>query len=297
VKRAVGIAVFAASLTAFAAQNGAGGDGGSTAGTNAVVEQPRPFGYVIGDVVTQRVLLLAQGREFKPAALPKPQRLSAWLERRPARVETTSEGQRWLLVEYQLINAPQALTTVSVPAWTLGSADQRHELSIAAWPITVAPLTPDTAFAQGALAELRGDRPAPVLATAPLRRQLRFWSGALIVTLAAWISWFLWRNRRAASRQPFARAWDELKHLDETTPQAWQSLHRAFDATAGRVVQTETLPVLFQRAPHLSRCSRTIEQFFAQSTQCFFGSSPPRDPVSVRALCDELRRIEERHEQ
>ena len=36
----------------------------------AVVEQPRPFGYVVGDVVTQRVLLEIGGQGFAPAALP-----------------------------------------------------------------------------------------------------------------------------------------------------------------------------------------------------------------------------------
>jgi mxaA protein len=291
---ATGVAISAA-ISAASAQDGASGDGGSTAKTYAVVEQPRPFGYVIGDLVTQRILLHAERREFEPAALSKPQRLGAWLERRPARVETTAKGERWLVVEYQIVNAPQALTTVSLPAWSLSSADRRRELSIAAWPISVAPLTP-SGFATAGPEELRADRPAPAVATAPLRQRLGFWSGAFVATLAAWLSWLLWRNWRASSSLPFARAWGELRHLDETAPEAWQSLHRAFDATAGRVVQTKTLSVLFQRAPHLKRCSPAIEQFFAQSAQRFFGAGPPADPISVRALCSELRRMEKRCE-
>ena len=34
-------------------------------------------------------------------------------------------------------------------------------------------------------------------------------------------------------------------------PEAWRALHRAFDQTAGRVVQTATLPALFERVPQL----------------------------------------------
>jgi hypothetical protein len=47
----------------------AGGLGCRTA-ANATVEQPRPFGYVVGDLLAQRVLLELNGRPFEPAALP-----------------------------------------------------------------------------------------------------------------------------------------------------------------------------------------------------------------------------------
>jgi mxaA protein len=96
--------------------------------------------------------------------------------------------------------------------------------------------------------------------------------------------------------QPFARALREMRRMDETTPEAWQALHRAFDRTAGRVTQTETLPTLFQRAPQLQPLRREIERFFAQSSERFFGAGLSNEPLSVRALCGELRRIEKQHE-
>jgi hypothetical protein len=37
------------------------------ANLQATVEQPRSFGHVIGDLVTQRVLLNVDGKEFVPA--------------------------------------------------------------------------------------------------------------------------------------------------------------------------------------------------------------------------------------
>jgi mxaA protein len=247
--------------------------------TTAVVQQPRSFGYVVGDVVTQRVLL-----DFEPSELPRTERLTVWFERREVRIETDAQGGRWLAVSYQIVNAPQALTTVTLPAWELDS-----RLRIPEAQVSVAPLTPRDA-------ELRPDRAAPVIATAPLAKRITLWSGALLVTLASWLAWWLYRNRRASANLPFARALRELRTVDESAPQAWQALHRAFDATAGRVVQRETLGVLFLRAPYLAARRTEIERFFAQSGERFFGSGFATDPVSVRALCLGLRRLEKRHE-
>lgn len=265
--------------------------------STATVLQPRPFGYVVGDLVTQRVLLQSAGSDFEPAALPDAQHLNVWLERRASRIESTSDGRRWLVVDYQVINAPQSLTTVNLPAWEIESKTDAAKLTIPAWPISVAALTPQSAFATGGLGELRPDRAAPVIPTAPIRRQALIWSIACAIALAAWLAWLQWRNWRDALNRPFARALREIRRMDEAAPQAWQALHHAFDQTAGRVTQTETLPALFQRAPHLQPLRTEIERFFAQSSERFFGAGLPLNLVSVRVLCSELRRIEKRHEQ
>jgi mxaA protein len=261
----------------------------------ATVEQPRPFGYVIGDVVTQRVLLEIEGNELAPAALPKAERVGVWLERRAPRVESGPDGHRWLAVEYQLINAPQALTTVNLPALEIRGRSS-ETLKIGEWPISVNTLSPRSAFRAGGLDELRPDRAPPAIATEPIRRQVVIWSGASLLTVAIWLAWFAWRNWRAAAGQPFARALRDIRRLGETTPEAWQAVHRAFDATAGRVIQAATLPALFERAPHLRSLRPQIEQFYAQSSELFFGGRPPADRLSTRALCTQLRRVEKRYE-
>jgi mxaA protein len=257
----------------------------------AVVQQPRAFGYVVGDVVTQRVLLESGGRRFKPAELPRTERLGVWLERRPARIERDAAGREWLAVSYQIVNAPQSLATVTLPAWELDG-----KVRIPEWPLSVGPLTPRDAFESRGLQNLRPDRPAPTIATAPIARQLLLWSVALALTLATWLVWWLHRNRRASANLPFARALSEIRSGDETAPQAWQSLHRAFDETAGRVIQRESLAVLFQRAPHLAPCRTQIESFYSESSERFFGAGHATQAISVRELCRDLRRLEKRNE-
>jgi mxaA protein len=271
-------------------------EGNAAPPPNATVQQPRPFGHVVGDVLTQRVLLQFDGRSFEAAALPSAARLGVWLERRTPRIEASPDGRRWLTVEYQVINAPQALTTVSLPAWELESGSGGMALRIAAWPISIASLTPRDVFAKGELTDLRPDRPAPIIPVEPIRREIEIWCAALVATLAAWFGWFRWRDWRARSTQPFARALREIRRADDTAPEAWLALHRAFDRTAGRVLQSTTLAALFQRAPHFAPLRARVEQFFEQSDERFFGQGLPGAPLSVRKLCSELRRVEKRHE-
>jgi mxaA protein len=263
---------------------------------NAIVEQPRPFGHVIGDVLTQRVLLQLDGQPFTPGPLPRAERVGTWLERRALKTESTDDGRHWLIAEFQIVNAPEALAATIIPAWELRPASGQNTLRMPAWPISIAPLTPRTVFGDGALAELRPDRPAPPIATEPIERQLTLYGGLCAATIALWLAWWLWRQWRATSSQPFARAQRTLRRLDDSAPQAWLALHRAFDETAGEALQTATLGDLFKRAPQLLPLRDRIEGFFAQSNARFFGTGLPVDPLPVRKLCAELRRIEKRHE-
>ncbi|MEP7245187.1 MAG: hypothetical protein ABI885_16125 [Gammaproteobacteria bacterium] len=321
----------------------------------ATVQQPRPFGYVIGDLLTQRVLLESQGHAFEPASLLADGRVGAWFERRSSRIETRADGRRWLAVEYQVINAPLALMSIRLPAWELKAKSDGEVLRIPAWDVSVSPLTAPAApgassgdaTADAAVAaesrasagsspagpqgeqtgansqvngngvHLRPDQPAPVIPTAATKRRLALWLAVTLITLASWLGWLLWRNHLTASNQPFAKAYREIRHADDNAPEAWQSLHRAFDRTAGRVVQPESLHELFSRAPYLQPLRAQIERFYIQSSDKFFGnvrlgaaaestdaarataaagSSVAADIVSPRALSNDLRRLEKRHE-
>jgi len=258
----------------------------------AIVEQPRQFGHVLGDVITQRVLLDAANENFKPAELPSAQRINVWFERRTPRIETAANGTRWLAVDYQIVNTPQIIESVTLPAWTLQS-ESGARLQIPPWKIDIAALTPVAGAARNP-GELRPDRAAPTIDTASISRQLLIWTAVLLIVLAAWFGWIQQRNYRDRSSKPFARAWHEIDKMDEKAPEAWQAMHRAFDRAAGRVVQTETLPQLFARAPYLADLRLRIEQFFQQSSERFFGEVNPEHQLSVRALCRELRQIEKR---
>jgi mxaA protein len=246
---------------------------------------------VVGDLLEQRILLQIAGRDFEPAALPRAGRLGVWLERRPAVLEQSADGRRWLVVPYQLINAPQTLTTVSLPELKIKTRSGTQSLLIAAWPVGIAPLTSRLATDEAGN-KLRPDHTPPLLVIDPIRH--RFWMLAIscIFTLTVWLGWLLWRNRRAMANQPFAAALRELRATSDGSPQSWQILHRAFDRTADRVVRSATLNSLFERAPYLEAQRAQIELFYAQSAQLFFGAAPPDQTLPLLPFCRALCHLE-----
>ena len=276
---------------AFAPPSGAAGGAASAPAEAlaAVVEQPRPFGHVVGDVLSQRVLLDAG----QPTTLPGPQRLSAWIERRSARVERMADGRRWLVVDYQVVNAPRALATVRIPAWRLAADAAEPGRFVPAWPIEVSAITAHAAPGTSAW-QLRPDRPAPAIPTAPLRLRLQLASACLATCLAAWAGWQAWRRWHDGRTQPFASALRALAREEQRDASDWRALHEAFDRTAGQVLIASTLPRLFERAPQFEPLRDRIEAFYEQSAARFFGAAPAADAASPLALCRDLRRVERR---
>ena len=282
----------------------------------AVVTQPRPTGYFVGDLVTQRILLEGRGQPYTPVTFPPPGRVNSWFERRRATLVTDASSHHWLAVEYQFLNAPKAVTAATLPAWQLtvksSATPAPITLAIPATSLNIAPLSPPGSPEQVGTGDLRPDHLPAKIAKLPICRAIAIASIGLALTLLAWLAWVLWRNRRAYATQPFAHALRELRTLADSEPRAWQILHRAFDQAAGRVIHRATLPVLFERAPHLAPARADIEEFFAQSTQRFFGRANGADPQAHSttpaihdraragpaplALCQALHRIEKRHE-
>lgn len=268
-------------------------------GAIATVEQPRPSGYFVGDLLTQRVLLQDHGQPLTPSSLPPAGRVNAWFERHKSTIVTDPALRRWLVIQYQILNAPKAVTVTMLPAWQLAvkSGGAAETIRVPATSINVAPLSPPGSPEQVGTRDLRPDHTPPPIETAPIRRAIATSATGMALTLLAWLGWIIWRNRHAAATQPFARALREMQSLDDREPRAWQILHRAFDRTAGRVIQRATLPTLFEQAPQLAPARPQIEEFFTQSNLLFFGSpSIPEANSLPRTLCAELRRIERRHE-
>ena len=286
-------------LAACLLLGGAAGQGGAaSAERDAQVVQPRAYGYVLGDVLEQRVLLESEGRRLEPAAVPVRERIGAWFERRAARIEADAAGRPWLVVQYQVFNVQPNLGLVQLPPWRLAlKGDAPAALRVPAWPVSLAPMTPREGFDDYALGALRPER-EPSLPDRHERVLALRWSAlALALELLAWLGWWRWRNWRAAQRLPFARALRQLRGLDEASPQAWQVLHGAFDRAAGRALHLGSLPALFERLPYLAAARAAIERFYQQSALLFFGAGLPPDALSVRALAVQLQRLERSHEQ
>src|ERR1700722_2754697 len=236
------------------------------------VQEPRAYGYLLGDVRTQRILLPTGDNDVGSVAPPSIGRSGAWLERRPARYETDADGRRWMAIDYQLGNGAPTLTRISLPALRLTTASGAT-LQVAEWPISIGPMTSADAFDAGDLQLMQPDRQAPLVPAAPLRRQASVALGLLLLVLLSWLGWWLWRNWRESARLPFARAWRQMRRLDGpgvgTSADAWLCRHPPFNEAAGHFVHAGSLPSLFARAPYLQPLRAQLEQFYQQSTERF----------------------------
>lgn len=258
------------------------------------IENPRPFGHVVGDVVQQRIALSSAGVAFEPAELPEREKIGVWLQRRTAHVVRDGAGARWLEVDYQIINASRDLDVIALPALTLRGRDGAT-LEVPAWPLSVSAMTPQTVSGQGGLQTLQPDRSPPAADVAALTVRLRWSVFAGVISIFAWLAWWRWREWRAAQQRPFARAVRALATLAPESSEAWVALHRAFDASAGEVIQPATLPRLFARVPALLPLRAEIEAFYAASAARFFADAPTASPA-LRVLGRRLRAIERRQE-
>ncbi|WP_234413976.1 calcium incorporation protein MxaA [Ideonella sp. A 288] len=266
-------------------------------GVIATTEPPRSFGHVLGDVLTQRVLLAIGGVPVQPVAWPAAGRLDRWLERRPARVDTDRQGRRWLVVEHQVINAPQALMAIELPALRIATTGG-GVLVVAPWPVSIGPLAPAEVFGRGDLQAMRPDREVPLRDTAALQRDLQRTLSVLAAVLLAWSLWWGWRQWQDAQRLPFAQAWARIRRLEAGDAEAWLAMHHALNLSAGRVVHGATLAQWLADAPHLAPLQDRLEAFYRRSAERFYADDTAARAAEfpLAALSRALRDAERRHQ-
>jgi mxaA protein len=256
-------------------------------------EQPRQFGYFLGDILTQRISL-SQDASDDPSRLPPADRVGTWFERRTPRLERTEDGSRWLVIEYQIVNAPAVMTVVTLPALKLTLKDGKT-LDTKDWPISLGPLAAAKDGEDDLTLALRPDHRIAALPDQSIRQRLTICATALAVSLAAWLFWILWRNRRDAVRLPFALAYATIKRSEASGrgEDEWIVLHRAINTTAGRVIQFGSLGRLFDDHPTLRPMRSELESFYRESAVRFFSPAPTtKSSLSILELCERLRRIE-----
>lgn len=266
-----------------------------SAGVDAsvIVQQPpRSFGYFIGDVIEQHIRLQKDGINLELTEIPPEQRVGQWLERLSSTPTISEQGQYWLALKYQIINAPSEPVSISLPALNLTLVNG-EAIAVNPWPITISPLMPAVESGNAALPLIRSDRPPALPDARETARRLKYSSMALVATLLSWLAWWLWRQHTDASRLPFARALQDMRRLDfnqlDEDPQAWFALHHAFNDSAGRTINGGTIAELIQQQPWLKSLQPRIEAFYAASAARFFEQAAEPQPLALfefsKALC------------
>lgn len=235
----------------------------------------RPFGYLVGDLVTQDVTFDGLHNEIDPASVPKPGYRTSWLYLREAVLSREAPGQR-LRLTYQIMSSASDVKLIFLPALQLRArgGDER----VGAVPITVSPIMNQVPYQRAGLGNLSADKLfSPPSATPALARL--WWMLPLLLVLLALLLARQRFLRNAGQALPFNHARRQLQRLgkapadEQSLLQAHRHIHRAFDATAGRSVFAENVAEFVERFPVFSRLNEEIDQFYASSRTVFFDES------------------------
>lgn len=263
------------------------------------VDDPLPFGYVVGDTLTRRIAVeLDAAAALDASALPKPGRVNGWLELRGVALKQrralTTRGYD-LTLTYQIMKAPREVETLSLPEVALRLAgEDKPARFVPEWPFTVAPLTPQYVLASHGLEELRPSLPSPLLATQPIRVRLALYGAALCALLGYLAYRKFGLPWLARNRGPFARAYRAASR-ERSLPELAKRVHQAFNETAGRTLLASALESFYVEQPRFAARSERIGAFFQASQRAFFAGAeadPRVERAVLLALCRELRDCE-----
>jgi len=265
----------------------------------SVTNPTRAYGYTIGDELEQSITLRDDNKDdnttYTVRELPLIQREGRWVTRQA--VDLSPDRQE-LTIRYQIVNSPPDVRSISLPALTL-LTDQDRNIDVPEWSFSIAPLAPVGLTEETMLPIMEADWKSTPPSSQKLWRNIKALGAALFLTLLLWLVWWLVRGMREANTLPFAKAYRTiLRHKDvsknDDAP-SWLAMHRAFDQKSGRSVNSGSIGALIQSAEWLEPFEFEIKCFYRLSSELFFSNGQPRAEFELTEFSKRLYEAEKRH--
>jgi mxaA protein len=279
-----------------------GGVAAAPAAPEARSDEPRAFGYTVGDVVSRRITLqVPAGLKLDEDSLPRAGARGRALELQRVVLQRSLTGvPQTLQLDYQVFLAPRALHVLEMPPIELRfvGSPRPQTVRVDAWPVTVGPLAPAEPSPREGLGEMRPDREPPQLPTAAARTRLALELAAVLLLLGYLAQVYLVLPWAAQRRRPFGRAWAALRALPAQPDAsqrraAFERVHAALNETAGEVLFEPALDRFVARHARFAPLRDELARFFADSRAEFFaGGRDALDMRSLLALCRRCRDLE-----
>ncbi len=263
----------------------------------AATDEPRAFGYQVGDVVQRRITVeVPDGLVLDENSLPRPGARGTALELRALR-KTAGAQRLQIELDYQVFLSPAAVRTLELPSLTLryGGVPRSQEVRIESWPLTVAPLVPVEVSPRNGLGELQPDAAPLLIDNAARRWRLLGWAALLTALLGYLAVVYFGLPWWGAQRRPFALAWRRLCAPDAPVwREACQQVHAAFNQSAGEVLFEHGVDRFTARQPSFAPLKQDIVRFLRLSQREFFegGAQQPDDAAWLATFCKRCRDAE-----
>jgi mxaA protein len=261
------------------------------------VETPRPFGYVNGDEIPQRIIIETRsGITLQTGSLPAKGQINRWLNLNQVTVKQS--GQRYQIdLLYQAFYAPQEVKALTLPGFTvqLSQGEKTVGKNIPAWTFTLSPLR-ELVVRQAEQGEyIRPDSPPSLLDNTQAFYGLTASLGVAL-PIAAYLAFLYGCFPNMTRRTVFKRALRKLSGLSKTDmAQALTIVHHALNNLNGQPLFSNRLDRFYRRNPGYLRLNSQLTWFFTYSNRYFFSDGMmvvEQDLQQLKDLCEQCRKIE-----
>ncbi len=261
------------------------------------VETPRPFGYVNGDEIPQRIVIETRsGISLQPGSLPAKGQINRWLNLNQVTVKQT--GQRYQIdLLYQVYYAPLEVKSLTLPGFTvqLSQGEKSISQSVPAWTFTLSPLR-ELVVRQTEQGEyMRPDSPPLLLENTQALYGLAA-SLAIAALIAAYLCFLYGFFPNMLRRTLFKQALRKLAGLSKADMgQALTIVHHALNSLNGQPLFYNQLSQFYLRNPQYLQVSSQLAWFFNYSNRYFFSDgmiAVAQDLHQIKDLCEQCRKIE-----
>jgi len=265
------------------------------------VQTPRPFAYVIGDEIQQKIdIEVRRGLELQYSSLPAKGRLNHWLELKNIKVRQTEgkKGIRYRIsLRYQVFYAPLEVKMLTLPGFKLQFRQGVNvvEKQVPDWHFTIAPIRELSIRKQDGQEYMRPDAPAPLHDTGG---EMKLLLGGLFaaVIAGAYLAWAHGYLGRYFRRNIFNRAMKQMSRVDNSEPgRLFKIMHDALNRLNGEVLFKHQLNDFYRRHESYRQLNSELEWFFELSNRFYFSGEQTLDTQQlhrIRRLCRQCSRIE-----
>lgn len=261
------------------------------------VETPRPFGYVNGDEIPQRIVIETRsGITLQTGSLPAKGQINRWLNLNQVTVKQS--GQRYEIdLRYQVFYAPLEVKSLTLPGFTLQLNQGEKSISqiVPAWTFTLSPLRELVVRQTGQGEYMRPDSPPSLLADTQALYGLVA-SLAVVVLIAAYLGYLYGCFPNMLRRTLFKQALRKLAGLSKADmEQALTIVHHALNSLNGQPLFYNQLSQFYRRNPQYLQVSSQLAWFFNYSNRYFFSDgmiAVAQDLQQIKDLCEQCRKIE-----
>ncbi len=269
--------------------------------TDFRMEMPRPFGYVIGDKIKQRIIVeTREGLELQYSSMPGKGEIDRWLTLNAIKVKKNknSTGFRYQIeFIYQLVYAPLEVKMIELPAFTLRFKQfgKVIEKQVPSWHFTAAPLRELAIRKDNGVEYMRPDTPAPFLDNSSNFLQLVvFLSVALLVSVyLLWIYGLIsFFPKYGFFKYPYKKI---TKLPDSEFAKMLKLIHQALNQLNGKPLFQHTLSRFYQRFPDFRQLDDDFQWFFNRSNRYFFGYArrPKKEDINrIKLFCRHCLEVE-----